>query len=178
MDTDPGIRYKGSLYCLHDDLHVTMHRRPVSISNGLAWTSDNKTLYYIDSPEKAMIAWDFDLSKGTLSNERIAFTIDLPNEKFDGQTIDAEGMLWVAIWGGGCVRRYNPKTGEVLGEVNLPCPNITSCCFGGPNFETLYVTTADYGSRSAHPQAGQTFAVTGLGVRGLRFFKFKLSPSK
>lgn len=154
---------QGSLYRLDPSLSIESILQGVSISNGLAWSSDGNTLYYIDTPERSVFAFDYDLSSGLPSNRRVA--IRIPNEQGypDGMTIDTEGMLWIAHWGGGQVTRWNPETGTQLLRVQLPVSQVTSCTFGGPKLSTLYITTARTGlsekELQKQPLAGGLFAL-------------------
>jgi len=161
-------RKQGSLYCLGNDGKVTTHRRDISISNGIAWSHDNKTMYFVDSMEKNVLAFDFNLEKGTISNERVIIRLEEGSPAvFDGMAIDKEGMLWIALWDGACVRRYDPATGKILRQLDIPSQKVTSCCWGGSDMNTLFVTSADKGAdRSKYPKAGCTFAVKNLGVGG------------
>ncbi|MDQ8186225.1 SMP-30/gluconolactonase/LRE family protein [Pelagicoccus sp. SDUM812002] len=148
----------------------------VTCSNGLAWGLDHKTLYYIDSPQRVVWAYDFDLETGTASNRRVV--VDVRGEECvpDGMTIDAEGKLWVAFWEGWGVRRYNPDTGELMQEIKLPVARVTTCAFGGEKLDTLYITTASVGFEESdwlrEPEAGGLFCCK-PGVRGLPSFQFE-----
>jgi sugar lactone lactonase YvrE len=113
----------GTLYRVDPDGSVTPMIRNVTISNGIVWTSDKRTMYYIDTATNQVKAYDFDLASGTISNERTAVSIDESEGHPDGMTIDAEDMIWVALWKGSAVVRYNPKTGEVLIARITKCTN-------------------------------------------------------
>jgi len=130
-----------NLYRLDPDLSVHHMLSQVSVSNGLAWSSDHRTMYYIDSLTRAVAAFDFDLATGTISNRRDAVRIPEADGMPDGMTIDAEGMLWVALFSGGCVARYNPVSGQLLRKLQVPGEVVTSCCFGGANLDQLFITT-------------------------------------
>lgn len=148
----------------------------ITISNGLGWSADAKTFYYIDSPQRVVWAYDFDVATGGLSNRRVV--VDVTGEACvpDGMTIDAEGKLWIAFWEGSGVRRYDPDTGTLLQEIKLPVSRVTTCAFGGENLDTLYITTASMGfgdeDWESEPQAGGLFAVK-PGVCGLPGFQFQ-----
>ncbi len=116
-----------------------------SVSNGMAWTSDKKTFYYIDSPTFEIRAFTFNLSNGSISNGKTAIRVPASFGSPDGMCIDSEEMLWVAHWGGHCVRRWNPKTGKEIAKIEVPAPHVTSCCFGGKDLQTLFITTARSG---------------------------------
>ncbi|WFR61869.1 SMP-30/gluconolactonase/LRE family protein [Paenibacillus amylolyticus] len=159
----------GSLYCLEEGQPVRTMVQGVSTSNGLGWSLDRKTLYYIDTPTRAIDRFDFDLEAGTIQNR--TSIIHIPEEFGypDGMTVDGEGMLWVAHWGGGRVTRWNPDTSELLQQIDVPADQVTSCCFGGPNLEDLYITTARIGIKEERlketPDAGSLFVVR-PGVKG------------
>ncbi|WP_339710790.1 SMP-30/gluconolactonase/LRE family protein [uncultured Kriegella sp.] len=132
----------GNLYRVDAQYTVTTHVSQTTISNGMAWSADNKTFYYIDSDDRKVYGFDFDISTSSISNKRILLSIPEQYGSPDGMSIDAEGMLWIAHWGGNCVRRWNPDTGEVLETVEVDAPHVTSCCFGGKNLDHLYITSA------------------------------------
>lgn len=164
----PGL---GSLYCVDVSWKVTRHLERVSISNGLAWSPDGGTMYYIDSPTQRVDAFDFDLKNGALSNRRPI--IEIEDAFPDGMCLDARGNLWVALWGGWGVGCFDPLTGRQIGKVEVPVRDVTSCCFGGENDADLFITTAsrdlDAAARAAQPLAGGIFrarpGVSGLGTQ-------------
>ncbi|KAG8264094.1 hypothetical protein J6590_019443 [Homalodisca vitripennis] len=163
---------KGAFYIIHKNLTVTKQLSKVGISNGLAWSLDKKKMYFIDSLKCRVDSYDYDDASGVISNEKTVFCLKKNNIKGlpDGMTIDAEGMLWVAVYGGACVLRINPNSGELLHTLKIPSLQTTSVAFGGPNLEDLYVTSAKVGfteeMEKQYPFAGHTFRVTGLGVKG------------
>jgi len=130
------------------------------ISNGMAWSADGGTLYYNDSDTKGVDAFDYDIETGEISNRRRVYTSE---HTPDGMTIDEEGKLWVALWGGHKVIRIDPVTGEVTGEIPIPAENVTSCCFGGAGCKTLFITTSgEFDDKN--PGAGRIFtAQAGVG---------------
>ena len=158
----------GALYCLDTDHTVTEKLRPVTISNGIVWTADDRTMYYICTAANTVRAFDYDIDTGAISNERVVVTNE-GEGGFDGMAIDAEDKLWVAVFGGWGVRRYDPETGALLSEVRLPIAQVTACAFGGDNLETLYITTATHALNdeqlAQQPLAGGLFVVD-AGVRG------------
>lgn len=159
----------GALYCLEEGQPVRTWVKGVSTSNGLGWSTDRTAMYYIDTPTRSIDRFDFDLMSGTLSNRTTLIEVPEALGFPDGMTVDAEGMLWVAHWGGGCVTRWNPDTGELLQRIDVPADQVTSCCFGGENLEDLYITTARTGIREERlqqtPDAGSVFVVR-PGVKG------------
>jgi sugar lactone lactonase YvrE len=155
----------GSLYMLNHQHQLTRQWLGVTVSNGLAWDMSGKqpTFYYIDSPTRQVVAFDYEPDTGSLSNRRVAIAIPDGEGFPDGMTIDSEGALWIALWQGWGVVRYNPKTGERLGKIEIPVEKVTSCTFGGPDLNDLFITTASIGlapdARAAQPDAGAVFRV-------------------
>lgn len=131
----------GSLFCMEPDGTCRRVLEGISTSNGMDWSPDGKTMYYIDTPTNGVDAFDYDVATGAMQNRRRLATLPHP----DGMTVDAEGFLWVALWGGDKVVRCRPDTGEVVAEVPLPANHVTSCCFGGPQLDTLYITSSGQG---------------------------------
>ncbi|MFQ3670740.1 MAG: SMP-30/gluconolactonase/LRE family protein [Verrucomicrobiia bacterium] len=132
----------------------------IGTSNGLAWSADDRTLYYIDSKTGRIDRLDFDLETGAVSNRR-PLVERAPQGRPDGMCIDVEGNLWAGHWDGWAVRCYHGETGECLVEVPLPCARVTSCCFAGERLDQLLITTAAKGLEAAEmerqPGAGQVF---------------------
>lgn len=153
----------GSLYKIDADLKPKKAIEGVTISNGMAWTQDQKTFYYIDSPSQQIVAYDFDVKKGEIAGGRVAVTISKDLGTPDGMCIDKEGMLWVAHYGGGGVYMWNPNNGKLLQKIIVPAPHVTSCCFGGEKLSTLYITTAKENMSAeqlkAFPLSGDLFCV-------------------
>ncbi|WP_299533607.1 SMP-30/gluconolactonase/LRE family protein [Ulvibacterium sp.] len=135
----------GNLYRVDTLMNTTQHIADTSISNGMAWTSDQKTFYYIDTTAYEVWRYGYDIATSEITNKQVAFSIPRDFGGPDGMSIDSEDMLWIAHWGGNCVRRWNPNTGEVLEQVDVEAPHVTSCCFGGNDLKTLYITTARSG---------------------------------
>jgi sugar lactone lactonase YvrE len=167
---------KGGFYLLNQDLSVTKKMERVSISNGLAWSLDQKTFYYIDTPTFTVAAFDFDITDGVISNKRIAIRIPHQDGSPDGMSIDSQGMLWIAHWDGWQITRWNPQTGVKMLSIPFPVARITSCCFGGDNFQDLFVTSARTGLNEDHlrnqPLAGSLFVIRNIGYYGLPLFEF------
>jgi sugar lactone lactonase YvrE len=139
----------GNLHRVSKNRHTAVLVRETTISNGMAWTADRKTFYYIDSPTFQVMAFDFDTSTDSLSNQRVAFTVPNDYGSPDGMCIDIENKLWIGHWGGNQVRRWDPDTGNVLESVWVEAPHVTSCCFGGKQLDSLYITTARSGLNKA-----------------------------
>ncbi len=171
------LPYAGSLYMLGADLEAEKKISGVSCSNGLAWSLDYKTMYFIDSPTRGVRSYEFDVETGAISNEQIAINLTSEPGIPDGMTIDAEGMLWIAFFDGWRVARYDPHTGRHLESVFLPVARVTSCAFGGDRLEDLYVTTARVGLDESdlvkQPLAGSLFVYKNIGPRGLPADKFR-----
>jgi len=138
----------GALYSF-DGKIVTRLLDGVRISNGLAWSPDYRIFYYIDTPTREVRAFDYDLASGDIANMRVAFTVPETLGWPDGMTSDTRGDLWIGMWGGACVTRWNPDTGELLGQINVPARNVTCTVFGGENMDELYITSASTGSEAA-----------------------------
>lgn len=134
-------RPEGSLYCLHTDLRVEKKFGPVTNSNGIVWTRDAQTMFYIDTPSKKVRAFDFDNSTGAISGERVVWDTSEDPTSPDGMTIDSEDRLWIAFCHGAKVVCYDPATRKVLEQIDFPCVETTACAFGGPELKDLYVTT-------------------------------------
>jgi sugar lactone lactonase YvrE len=151
---------RGSLYCLHTDLRLTKEVEHVGVSNGLGWSPDGAVMYYIDSMVRKVYAFDYDVSTGRIRNQRTLreFT---PEYGFpDGMTVDAEGMLWIAFWEGNRVDRFDPESMSVLETIRVPAWLTTSCAFGGPLLNELYITSA---KSNADDQDGGSLYKTVLG---------------
>lgn len=152
----------GALYRLDPDHSLHRVLTGVTISNGLGWSPDGRTMYYIDTTARGVDAFDHDPSTGELTDRRRL--IDVERGWPDGMTVDADGCLWVALWDGWGVRRYAPD-GRLLTTVEVPARRVTSCAFGG---SALYITTARTGLTdfTDQPKAGSLFACD-PGVAGL-----------
>ncbi|MEZ4857677.1 MAG: SMP-30/gluconolactonase/LRE family protein [Flavobacteriaceae bacterium] len=142
----------------------------ITISNGIVWTKDAKTMYYIDTPTATIRAFDFDTESSTISNGRVAVEVPTSLGYPDGMAIDEEDKLWVGMWNGNAVIRFDPLTGEVLTKIDVPAHNVTSCAFGGQNLDILYITTATVDmneeEKKQFPLAGSVFKVI-PGVKGI-----------
>jgi sugar lactone lactonase YvrE len=130
----------GALYRIDPDLAITRLLDGVTVSNGIGWSPDGGTMYYVDSPTRRVAVFELDDESGDLGAGRVLVETEGEPQP-DGLCVDVEGGIWVAYWDGGCVRRYTPD-GEVDSVVEIPVARVTSCCFGGPDLGDLYVTTA------------------------------------
>jgi sugar lactone lactonase YvrE len=172
VDCKPG---KGSLYCIDSNLKVTTVLQNLTISNGIGWSLAGDKMYFIDSNDQHVKQFDFKVDHPSLTNEQIIIRSETTNESPDGMCTDSEGMLWVAFWGGGRVGRYDPATGKQLAEIEVPALHVTSCCFGGTDFQTLYITTARQGLSEQqlreYPLSGSLFSCQpGIGGLPADFF--------
>lgn len=158
-----------ALYRLDPDLTIHRIESGIKCTNGPCWSPDNKVFYFCDSYDNIMYAYDYDIERGTISNQRpFASTKDYPGT-FDGSTVDAEGYVWNAHVFGGRIIRYAPD-GSIDRMIEFPVRNLTSVMFGGKNLDILYVTSMGRpmkGVPQKEPEAGGVFAVYGLGVKGL-----------
>ena len=170
MTHGSGPSGQGTLYRIGSDLEPVPMVRGVSISNGLAWDAARRIMYFIDTPTQKVAAYDYDPETGDIANRRDVVHIAKEDGAPDGMCIDEEGKLWVAHWGGGHVIRYDPATGEKLERIAVPAALCTSCAFGGPEWDELYITTARVGRTEeqlvAEPAAGGLFRIR-LSVRGV-----------
>lgn len=159
-----GGKPSGAFYRIDKDGSAQKLFSEVACSNGLAFSNDYSTLYYIDTPTRTIDALDYDKASGAVSNRRCA--IDMSNHKGmpDGMCIDTEGQLWVGLWGGHGVARFDPATKEQTGFISVLAANVTCCAFGGPDLRTLYITT-NQSAPAEYPLSGQLFSVT-PGVAG------------
>ena len=175
MDDLNSTEGAGNLYMLHADLSISRKIERVSCSNGMAWSRNGNIFYYIDSPTRQVVAYDFDA--GNITNKRVIITIPPDQGLPDGMTIDTEGMLWVAHWDGWKVSRWNPVSGELLVSFRLPAARITSCAFGGDKLQDLYITSAFIGlsesERDEQPLAGSLFVIRECGYEGAAVYKFR-----
>lgn len=154
------------------DADWTTHRIDdgIFVSNGLAWSPDDRTMYFADTRALVVYAYDYDIETGTAENRRVFFRTDDMPGRVDGATVDTEGYYWCAMIHDGSVCRFSPD-GKLDRRVALPVRHPTMCSFGGENLDTLYVVTARRflkpGEEADQPLAGALFAITDLGVRGL-----------
>ncbi|MEY2595346.1 MAG: hypothetical protein RI965_618 [Bacteroidota bacterium] len=170
-ETDPS----GFLYSIDGDYNIHQHEKGLTISNGLCWSLDKKYFYFIDTPTLQVVRYDY--SNGSIQNKQSIIHIDAAKDGYpDGMTIDTEGKLWIAHWGGWQVTRWDPSTGEKLDAVKLPVSQVTSICFGGAGFDEMFVTSARRGLTEKQlirePLAGGTFQIKNTGFKGLPFYRF------
>jgi sugar lactone lactonase YvrE len=170
-----GVQGGSALYTLSADCGVRELLGGVTVSNGLAWSADGETLYYVDTPLERVDAFDYDATDGTLAERRTVVDLrDAPGRP-DGLTIDTEGRLWIAMARGGQVRCHRPG-GRLEQVLTLPAPVVTSCAFGGPGWRDLYITTGRWSGTddqlAAQPAAGAVFCLRDSGATGLPAHRF------
>jgi sugar lactone lactonase YvrE len=179
---DPGGRFycgstaydhaadRASLYRLDADGSVSVVFGSVTISNGLGWSPDGATAYYVDTPTRRIDRFDYAAETGLRARRPF---VEIPDGAGfpDGLTVDAEGHVWVALYAGAAVRRYRPD-GALDGVVDLPVTRPTACTFGGDNLTDLFITTSRENlAVGAEPEAGALFCCQ-PGVRGLPVVAF------
>ena len=175
MSQDGSGEGAGSLYRFDPDRSVSRILEGITISNGLCWSPDSNTMYFIDTPTFEVWAFDYEIATGEIGNKRVVVRIPEEVGFPDGMTGDSEGMLWVAHWGGSCVCRWNPVNGDLLETVRFPAAQVSSCAFGGSDLTAMFVTTSRMGLDSdamrQQPLAGGVFRVE-TGVRGAPTYPF------
>lgn len=165
-DRRPGA---SALYCLDITGQIELVKSDVTISNGLGWSPDQKTMYFIDTPTRSVLAIDYDVSVGSLDNPRKFIDLTLEDGNPDGMTVDSEGGLWIVMCRSGTLRRYSDQ-GRLDEFIEFPTKLTTSCAFGGAGLDTLFVTSGTFGyppqELSDQPLAGSIFALD-PGVKGM-----------
>ncbi len=159
----------GGLYRVDADRSVTRVADGIVLSNGIAWSPDDRIMYHCESRPGVVYAYDYDIATGTPSNRRVHIDLASAGRHCDGCTVDAEGFLWIAEVGVSSVGRYAPDGRRVAG-IELPTKRVSSVMFGGPGLDTLFITTMRYNltpeESAAQPLAGHLFTAR-PGVRGL-----------
>jgi len=149
----------GSLYCLDKNV-IVKKEKDLFISNGLGWNKDSSKFYLTDSPKRVIYVYDYDLKTSSMSNKKVFVKIKEEDGYPDGLCLDEEDYIWSAHWAGSKITRYKPD-GSIDRIIELPVPNVTSCCFGGKDFKTLFITTAQKGLSKEDlqnaPLSGHTF---------------------
>jgi len=170
FDFSPGV---AALYTF-DSKDLKEVVSDLTVSNGIGWSLDKKSMYFIDSPTKKVDIFDLNLEKGDLKNRRLFIQLGDLDAFPDGLTTDEDGGVWVALFGGGQVRRFSAE-GKLTHIVELPVKQVTSCCFGGADMSELYITTAQNGMDSdsliSQPLAGSLFRAktSFIGVKSQRY---------
>ena len=160
---------RGNLYRLGADRSSRKFLDGISVPNSTAFSPDDRTMYFADTPRHTIWAFDFDIAAGTISNQRVFADLAARKGLPDGSCVDAEGFLWNAEFAGKRLTRYAPD-GRVERTVELPVTSPTCCCFGGDTLDTLYVVSSTHRhsaeQRKAEPCSGGLLALN-AGVRGL-----------
>ena len=159
---------QGNLRRISPNLGSKVFLKDITIANGMDWSPDNKICYYIDTPTKKVSRFNFNIETSELEGELEAIDVSQYSGAPDGMCVDAAGNLWVAFWGGGCVRSFSP-TGELLAQVDVAATLVTNCAFGGADLSTLYITCAipsyeDF-VKGEEPLAGSLFKAD-VGAKG------------
>lgn len=161
----------GSLYVVDKNFHVTQKLTGLSIPNGLVFSPDQQHMYHIDSETKKVESYAYDVHNLSITHEKTIVKIPPGKGSPDGMTMDEEGMLWIAQWGGFCVSRWNPETGEQIAQIEVPVPHVSACIFGGANLDQLYITTArqhlDATELGKYPDSGSVY-VASPGITGFK----------
>ena len=175
MNDDNPLQPDGVLFRLDPDRSVRQMGSGYTVSNGIGWSLDHSTMYYTDTLRLVIYAFDYDRATGAIENRRPFIEVPVGDGFPDGMTVDSEGFIWSAHWGGWKVVRYDPQ-GKPEREITLPAAQVSCPAFGGANLDELYLTTARKGLTEddlrAHPLAGGLFRVD-PGVKGLEEACFK-----
>jgi sugar lactone lactonase YvrE len=162
VTTEAEVPGAGSFYAVSPDLTARLMLDDMTIPNGIDWSLDGQTLYVVDSPSCRVESFSFELSTGAIGRRRTFAAFGASGGVPDGLTVDAEGGIWVAFWGGWAVRRFTPDGREDL-VIEVPVEKVSSCGFGGHEKRDLYITTASTGiddrELQSQPAAGGLFRV-------------------
>ncbi|MCC7368679.1 MAG: SMP-30/gluconolactonase/LRE family protein [Chloroflexi bacterium] len=175
VEGEPANKRTGFLYRLETDLTYSVVLTEIGVSNGMGFTADRSRLYYTDTSTRDISLFDYDADSGAITNKRqFVYVADEPGQGApDGMTMDAEGCVWSARWGGSCLVRYAPD-GRELSRIEFPAKKVSSAIFAGPDLSDLYVTTAGGDQKDVDgPGAGALFRVR-PGVRGLPEFTSRI----
>ncbi len=172
LESRPGV---GALYRVDPDGYWEKLLPSVGLSNGLAWSADGSTFYFIDTAQRTLTAYDYDFSSGRLASPRLVWTAPADEGGPDGMTIDHAGRLWIGLWGGKSVVCLDPESGKIVERLGVPADLATACAFGGPAGDELFVTSARVGyspeKLREQPLAGAVFRLR-PGVSGPPAFSF------
>jgi sugar lactone lactonase YvrE len=152
----------GALYCLARGKAKKVFA-PFTMPNGMAFDDARERMYLLDTAARNVYAFRFDSERGDLSEKSVAIEVPERLGAPDGMSIDANGSLWIAMWGGAAITRWDPVSGKMLERIPVPSGHVTSCVFGDADLRTLYITTARYGlsqdEREEYPLSGSLFSV-------------------
>ena len=149
-DPQTGQRALGRFYRLDLDGSLHVIAENIGCSNGIGWSPDLSRMYYIDTPTRQISVYDYDRATGEVANRRVFVQVEGAGSP-DGMTVDAQGGVWCAEWGGSCVKHYDPA-GKLIEKIDIPTRNVTSVMFGGNDLGDLYITTAIGGDKNADPR--------------------------
>ena len=152
----------GTLWSIYDNKAIPLVQE-TTISNGLDWSSDGTTLFYIDTPTQQIDAFDYELATGKVSNRRVWASVPSEMGAPDGMCIDTESRLWVALWGGGAVICI--EDGKIVERIEVPTPQVTCPVFAGPELDQLVITTAALDLDTDSPGAGDLY-ISSPGTKG------------
>lgn len=169
--TMPTNDRRGRLYRLDPDGSMRIVLEDVGCSNGIGWSPDRRTMYFTDSAEATIYAFDYDRPSGRMANRRGFFTLTTGGVP-DGMTVDLNGNVWAAIWGGSCLIQIDPS-GKEMRRVPIPAEKVTCPTFGGPNYDRLYVTTAGGDDEGAGIGAGELIRVD-VEAKGVPEFRSRI----
>ena len=161
-------QYEGNLYCYHPDGECVSQNLPVGVANGLAFSPDERYMFFADTMRETVWRFDYDKDQGEIWNQQVFLNLKNLSGKPDGACVDADGCYWLAHIYGWKVARYTPK-GKLDREIQLPFPKPSMCAFGGSKLDTLYITsisTKDDKSNGENKYSGGLFAVN-PGVSGI-----------
>lgn len=168
MVTD-GSEPAASLFAITEDGNINVLRSGLGCSNGIGFSPCGRYLYHIDTPTRKVLRFRYDADAGAIFDPEVAVDVSCFEGLPDGMAVDREGLLYVAMWGGGAVLCFDPEQRKIRAQVDLPCRLVTSCAFGGAALDELLITTARWGDNN--PCAGQTYRakVKAMGMRSFRF---------
>lgn len=176
--SETGGKNKGLLMKVNHDFMARVEVRHLDVSNGMCWNPDNTQFYHIDTGKNLVTVYDYTPFRGEITNPRPIIKVPKAWGKPDGMTVDSEGKLWIALWGGWAVSRWDPENGSCIGMIDLPVSQVSSCVFGGKDLSELYITSARIGLGKKkileEPLAGAVFKISIPGIRGLPANTFKL----
>lgn len=170
MDEVYNKKEVANLYKLSPSKTIILTLPKLSCSNGLAWDLEKNKFYLIDTGVRKLFVFDY--NNGNINNKQELYAFEDRYGIPDGMTIDTAGKLWIALWNGNKVIRFDPIPKEIIGEIHLPVSKVTSCTFGGDNLNDLYITTAKIGlneeNLKSQPLAGSTFVIKNLPYSGFK----------
>jgi len=154
---------KGALYCVDENRKLRKKVDRMSIPNGIVWTHDAKKMYHVESTDRVVNEYDYDVETGEIVFNKVAISVPDDLGSPDGMCMDDDGMLWIAHWPGFGVYRWDPVSGQLLDKIEVPVPNVSSCAFGGNNKNVMLITTARQGLSTdelrMYPDSGSVFMV-------------------